>query len=446
MVEPSNKSPMMASASPKPVSDNLRMHMAVGLAALLLLAGGLGGWAATAELAGAVLAQGTVVVDSNVKKVQHPSGGIVGEIHVEDGDKVAAGDLLIRLDETVTKANLLVITRQLDELAIRSARLKAERDGAASFALPAALATRSAEPEVHEILIGERSLFDSRRTAITGQKAQLRERIAQLEKQMVGITAQSEAKSKEIVLIKKELEGLTLLFEKGLVPITKYTATQREAVRLEGERAQLYASHAQAKGRIAETELQIIQLDQDTRRDVIRELRDIQAKEAELNERRIAAEDQLRRIDIRAPQAGIVHQLAVHTVGGVITSSEPVMLIVPEGDALVIEAKVAPQDIDHVGVGQAAFIRFTAFNQRTTPEFRGEVSRVAADLTREQQTGLAHFVTRIALSQAELQRLGTLKLKPGMPAEIQIRTTERTALSYLMKPLTDQIERAFRER
>ena len=179
---------------------------------------------------------------------------------------------------------------------------------------------------------------------------------------------------------------------------------------------------------------------------MIKELRDIQAKEAELNERRVAAEDQLKRVDIRAPLSGTVHQLAVHTVGGVISQSEPIMLVVPHSDALVLEARIAPQDIDQVKIDQAAFVRFSAFNQRTTPELVGSVSRVSADLSREQQTNQAFYVVRIALTESELQRLGKLKLVPGMPAEIYIKTDERTALSYLVKPLSDQIARAFRER
>jgi HlyD family secretion protein len=201
---------------------------------------------------------------------------------------------------------------------------------------------------------------------------------------------------------------------------------------------------AQAKGKIAETELQILQLDQDMRKEVMKDLREAQGKEAELSERRVAAEDQLKRVDIRAPQSGVVHQLAVHTVGGVITQSEPIMLIVPENDVLVIEVKVAPQDIDHVHVGQQAFVRLTAFNLRTTPEFAGVVSRVAADLTKEQKDNQANFEARVSLSDEALQGLGKLKLV-GMPAEVHIQTTERTALSYLIKPLRDQVARAFRE-
>lgn len=426
--------------------DNVGHYLTLGMAAAILLVGGLGGWAATSRLAGAVIAAGTVVVDSDVKKVQHPTGGIVGAIRVRDGDRVEIGDIVVRLDETVTRANLAVITKQLDELAVRQARLKAERDGAEAVEVPRVLVARQGEPEIADILAGERTLFESRRMGREGQKAQLLERVAQLKEEIGGFAAQQKAKARELELVKKELEGQHRLWSKNLIAITKYTATQREAARLEGEWGQLIASAAQAKGRIAETELQIIQLDQNLKTEVIKDLREIQAKEAELNERRIAAEDQLKRIDIRAPQSGVVHQLGVHTVGGVINGGEPIMLIVPGGDALVIEAKVAPQDIDQVRLDQPAFVRFSTFNARTTPELKGRVSRVGADLTRDLQLNQAYYVIRIALADDELRRLGEHRLLPGMPAEVHIQTTERTALSYLIKPLSDQIARAFTER
>ena len=352
----------------------------------------------------------------------------------------------MRLDETVTRANLQVITKQLDELAIRQARLAAERDGSEAVRVPASLASRQAEPEVAAITAGEATLFESRRDALAGQRAQLRERVAQLKEEIAGLTAQAEAKMREIDLVKVELESVEKLWGKNLVSITKLTAMRRENARLDGERGQLVAAAAQAKGKIAEVELQIIQLDQDLRTDVIKDLREAQAKEAELLERKVAAEDQLKRVDIRAPQAGIVHQLSAHTIGGVIMQSEPIMLIVPEGDALVIEAKLSPQDIDHVKIGQETYVRFPAFNQRTTPEFEGRVTRVSADLTKDQQNNVAYYAARIAIAEKDQHRPEVMRLVPGMPAEVHIRTTERTALSYLIKPLQDQFALAFKER
>jgi HlyD family secretion protein len=433
----------MKKRSPRSAIRKLNL---AGCTIAVVALGGVGGWASTTRIAGAVVATGIVVVETSVKKVQHPTGGVVGEIRVRDGDRVTAGDLLIRLDETVTRANLQVITKQLDELAIRQARLGAERDREDSLRIPSTLAGRLSEPEVAAIVAGESTLFESRKEALAGQKSQLRERIAQLKEEIAGLTGQADAKAREIALVKIELDGVEKLWAKNLVSITKLTAMRREDARLDGERGQLVASAAQAKGKIAETELQIIQLDQEMRKEVMKDLREAQAKEAELFERKVAAEDQLKRIDIRAPQAGVVHQLSVHTIGGVITQAEPIMLIVPEDDSLVVEAKLSPQDIDHIRPGREAYIRFPAFNQRTTPEFEGQVTRVAADLTKDQQNNLAYYIARISIAEKDQARTEVMRLVPGMPAEVHIRTTERTALSYLMKPLFDQFALAFKER
>jgi len=433
----------MKKRSPRSAIRKLNL---AGCTIAVVALGGVGGWASTTRIAGAVVAPGIVVVETSVKKVQHPTGGVVGEIRVRDGDRVTAGDLLIRLDETVTRANLQVITKQLDELGIRQARLGAERDREDILRVPSILASRLSEPEVAAMVAGERTLFESRKEALAGQKSQLRERIAQLKEEIAGLTGQADAKAREIALVQIELEGVEKLWAKNLVSITKLTAMRREDARLDGERGQLVASAAQAKGKIAETELQIIQLDQEMRKEVMKDLREAQAKEAELFERRVAAEDQLKRIDIRAPQAGVVHQLAVHTIGGVVTRAEPIMLIVPEDDSLVVEAKLSPQDIDHIRPGREAYIRFPAFNQRTTPEFEGQVTRVAADLTKDQQNNLAYYIARISIAEKDQARTEVMRLVPGMPAEVHIRTTERTALSYLMKPLFDQFALAFKER
>lgn len=436
--------------------DSIRGMLLAGSLVLGLLVLGLGGWAANASLSGAVFAQGLVVVDSNVKKVQHPFGGVVDEIRVQNGSRVQAGDLLLRLDETVVRANLQIVAKQLDELAVRTMRLTAERDGATSVSPPPSLAghpdeNHPGESERAAMIAGERSLFESRLAARNGQKAQLRERVAQLRLEIEGLVAQQSAKSRESELVKKELAGIEKLWSQNLVPVTKFMAMQREQARLEGERAQLMASAAQARGKIAETDLQILQLDQDLRADVIKELRETEAKEAELAERRVQALDQLRHIDIRAPQAGFVHELTAHTVGGVIAAGEVLMLIVPDDDALVIEARVAPQDIDQVHAGAPAFIRFSAFDRRSTPEFEGVVTRVSADLVKEPQTGATYYLTRLALAdwgsaRPDGRRPPELRLVPGMPADIHIRTGERTALSYFLKPLRDQFARAFTER
>jgi HlyD family secretion protein len=413
---------------------------------LVLLGGAVGGWAATTQLSGAVVAAGTLVVSDDVKKVQHPTGGVVMEINVREGARVKAGDVLVRLDDTLTRANLAIVSKNLDELAARQARLEAERDGADGVVFPPALTDRAGNAEIDRIIQGERKLFDFRRTARSGQKAQLRERILQLGEQVQGLVGQAAAKKREIELINRELEGVRNLWTKNLVPISRVTALEREAVRLDGERNQLIAGAAEAKGRATEVELQILQIDQDLRSEVSKELREIQGKTAEFVERRVAAEDQLRRIDIRAPQDGVVHQLAIHTVGGVANASEPLMLIVPEADELSVETRIVPQDIDQLMFGQPAVIRFASFNQRTTPEITGFVTRISADTTQDTRSGASFYVVRIGLPREELARLDGLQLVPGMPVEAFIRTTDRTVVSYLVKPLRDQITKAFRER
>jgi len=433
-------------AVPLALHRSVRRNLTAGIAVVLVLVGGVGSWAVTTEISGAVVAFGALVVDSNVRKVQHPTGGVVGEIRARDGDRVSAGDVVVRLDETVTRANLAIITKGLAELMARKARLEAERDATGEISFPEALLGRSDDAEVAAIMAGERKLFELRGAARIGQKGQLRQRIGQLEQEIGGITAQIGAKSQELVLIQRELQGARDLWDRNLMPISKLTALEREATRLEGDRAQLTATHAQANGKITETELQIVQLDRDLASEVAKEMREIDAKIGELLERRISAEDQLKRIDIRAPNDGIVHQLAVHTVGGVISAGEPIMLIVPVADRLMVECRVGPHEIDQLQPGQAALLRFSTFNQRTTPEIYGAVSRISADAVNDQRTGAAYFTVRIELKAEEVARLGNVKLMPGMPVEAFIQTGERKVLSYLMKPLHDQLMRAFRER
>jgi HlyD family secretion protein len=425
---------------------SIRRHLIGGSIIALLLTVGVGGWATTTELSGAVLAPGSIVVDTNVKKVQHLTGGIVGELLVRDGQRVRGGEVVLRLDETVPRANLAIVTKGLDEMNARRSRLAGERDGSAELAFPEALMARANEPDVAAALDSERKLFELRRNARLGQKSQLKERIAQLEEEIRGYTALQEAKAEEIELIQRELEGVRALWHKNLVQINRLISLEREAARLKGERAQSIAAMAQSRGKIGEIELQIIQIDQDLSSEVARELREVDAKIGEFVERKVAAEDQLRRVEIRAPQDGMVHQLAVHTVGGVVPPGDPLMLIVPEADALSVEAKVWPQDIDQLHLDQSAGLRFSAFNQRTTPEINGMITRISADVSREEKSGQSYYTIRIGISPEEITRLGDVKLVPGMPVETFMRTHDRTVISYLTKPLHDQISRAFRER
>ena len=435
----------MKAQAPTSALESIRRYTIAGIVVVLILTCGVGVWAAATEISGALIAPGTIVVESNVKKVQHPTGGVVGQLLVRDGDRVKAGDLLVRLDDTIMRANLAIVTKALTELYARKARLEAERDGAETVKFPDDLMQQTDVPEIAQVLMGERKLFELRRSARAGQKAQLQERINQSGEETTGLSAQKVAKEKEITLIEHELAGVRDLFNKNLVPMTRLTSLERDATRIDGERGQLIATIAQAKGKIAELRLQIIQIDQDLSSEVAKEMREIDAKIGEFVERKVSAMDQLKRTDIRSPQDGTVFQSTVHTVGGVMPAGEPIMLIVPEADKLTIEARVNPQDIDKVQLGQIAALRFSAFNVRTTPEIFGTVSRVSADTTTDQRTNQSYYTIRIAMPPEQVTRLGDVKLVPGMPVEAFVKTGERTVISYLMKPLSDQINRAFRE-
>jgi HlyD family secretion protein len=428
---------------PHPFRDIRRAALAgVAVLAVAISTGGV--WAVTAPLASAVIAPAQIVVDSNVRRIQHPTGGVVAEIFVNDGDRVRAGDMLVRLDETMTRANLALIENQLNQFWTRRARLRAEQAGRDALTIPSELVGRTEVPAIAEILAGETSLLLRRREAIGGQQSQLRERTGQIGEEIRGLAAQIDSKREQIRLIKSELEGVRQLFEKNLVPYSRLTTLEREAARLTGEEGQLIAETARAKGRITETELQILQLVQDQRREIATDLREVETKIADLSERRVAALDQLDRVILRAPQDGRVHQKAIHTVGGVITAGEQLMLIIPEKESLVVEARVDPQMIDRLRLGQSAKLRFTAFDSAITPDLDGKLTRVAADLTKDQQSGLSYYVVRIGLAEGELAKLGGKTLVPGMPVEAYIQNGSRTAFAYLRKPLEDQLARAFR--
>jgi HlyD family secretion protein len=425
---------------------SIRLHLIIGLAVVVVLAGGLGGWASTAEMSGALIAPGSIVVESSVKKVQHPTGGVVGEVRAHDGDVVKAGDVVVRLDDTVTRASLAIVTKSLDGLWARAARLEAEQQGLDRPVFPPMLLDRANDPDVKNVMASESKLFEVRTTGRIGQKAQFRERVTQLKEEIAGLEAQEKAKDQEIALVEKELVGVRSLYDQHLVQMTRMTTLERDAARLSGERAQYIASRAQARGKITETELQIIQVDKDMVSDVSKDLRETNEKIGEFVERKVTAEDQLRRTDIRAPQDGMVEQSTVHTVGGVITAGDAIMMIVPQADDLQVEAKVNPQDIDKLQIGQKTLLRLSAFNQRTTPELNGIVTRVSPDVTTEQRTGQSYYTIRVKMPPEEVARLGEVKLIPGMPVEAFVQTGDRTMLSYLIKPLKDQLMRAFREK
>jgi HlyD family secretion protein len=423
------------------LEPEIASRMAAGLALIAMLVGSVGVWAATTPIAGAVIAAGVVIVESNIKKVQHPTGGIVSALLVKNGDKVEAGDIVLSLDETQTRANLGITVSQLIQLIGRKARLEAERDQAEAVKFPAAFLAGG--DEAVAIADGERRLFEVRQASKKGQIAQSKERIGQLQQEIKGLAAQRDAKEQEIELMREELERLVDLRKKELMPTTRILTAQRDLTRLKGEWGALIAQIARANGQISEVQLQIIGIEQTMQTDASKELRESEARIAELLERKGAAEDMLRRVHLRAPHGGIVHDLAVHTVGGVISPAETVMTIVPSEDSLSIEVRISTTDIDQVAVGQEAMLRFPALNQRTTPEISGIVSRVGADLTKEPQTNTVYFAARIQINDTAATNI---KLIPGMPVEAFIKGGDRTALSYLVKPVMDQITKAFRER
>ena len=435
----------MAAKKNAPVSRTITRYLVAGFLTVLLLAGGLGGWAAFARISSAVVASGLVVVESNLKRVQHREGGIVGEIRVKNGDRIKAGDLLIRLDETLVRANLEIIIAQLGEFEARQARLVAERDGNDKIEFPESLVNDVKDPDVIKAVAGERTLFAARKITVGGQISQLKERVEQLNQQIEGLKAQRVSKALEIELINKELVGLEELHKKGHVPITRINALKRDGARLAGEEGAFVSQIAVTKGQISENQLKILQVESDFRETVLKELQEVQAKIAELRERRVAAIDQLNRVDIRAPISGFIHELTVHTVGGVIQPAETVLQVVPEGDALVVEARVSPTDIDQLSLGQPAMINFSAFNQRTTPQLHGSLKRISPDLSRDEATGAYYYTVRLKVDDGEMERLEGLVLLPGMPAEVFITTGNRRVISYLVKPLTDQLRRTFRE-
>jgi HlyD family secretion protein len=423
----------------------IRKNLSAALLVVVLLGGSATAWSVYMPLEGAVVAPGIVVVESNLRKVQHLAGGVVGALNVREGQKVEAGELVVRLDDTTTRASLGIVLNELTAFRARLARLRAERDGTDEPVFPEDLHGRGNEPDIAQVIEGERTLFRTRASTKTGQKQQLGERIKQLRDEITGLNEQMEALLKQLAIARDELKDLSDLYEKGLIQRPRITSLQREILGKEGTVGEIKAKVAQSLGRITEIELQILQLDRELANEVAKEIREVETRIAELQERRTAAEDQLKRVDIRAPISGIVHQLSVHTIGGVISASEPIMLVVPASETLIVEARVNPADIDQLQTGQETRIRFSAFNQRTTPEIMGVVSRIAGDLIREPQTGLAYYTAGIRVDPAEIAKLKGLKLLPGMPAEVYIKTGERTLVSYLLRPLLDQMQRALRE-
>ncbi len=420
-------------------------QLRAALRVLVLSIAVIGGWVTLVPLAGAVVLPGTLVVESSVKKIQHPNGGVVATIPVQDGMHVSPGTLLVQLDETQVQANEQLVADQLDQVRARIARLIGERDALSGPQLSRQLADRINDPGVAKLVAAETALFNARLTARQGQKQLYQSNIRQFNEQIDGLNAEIQSKTSQIGLIATELAGVQELYAKGLVPLTRMTTLQRKSARLEGERAELTATIAATKAKIGQTQLQIAQIDQDFRSEVMKDLREAQDKEAELTERNVAATDQLNRTEIRAPTSGIVHQLAVHTIGGVVRPGEVIMEIVPDTDALEIEGHLPPNEIDQVEVNQSAFLRFSTLDRQTMPEVAGTVTYISADLSHDEQSNASFYTVKVELPSGERRHLNGMTLVSGMPVEIFLRTGSRTMLSYLFKPITDQFHRMFNE-
>ncbi len=424
---------------------SLNRHIVSVWALSVALIGGMGGWAASAVLSNAVVGPGTVIIDQNVKKVQHLTGGIVSELVAREGAHVQAGDVLLRLDSASVRANLAIIDSNLAQLYVRRARLQAERVGATGFSADD-IAVKGVDLTASRNLIdGEVQLFNARQSSLIGMRKQLEERKSQLAEEIQGETLQLASNDEAARLVDQEYDAARKLYDQQIVTMQRVNSLKRQRVELDGNRGERLASRAQAEGKIAEINLQILQLDEDRRTENSKDLTDIEAKISETQERRIAAVDQLNRLELRAPMSGRIYQLTVHTVGGVINPGEVLMLLAPDQRDLTIEAKIATRDIDQLTLGQKVDIRFSAFDQRTTPEVKGDVVSISPDVVTEQRSGVDYYPVRIKPEPKSLQKLTGIALYPGMPAEVFIKVADRTVISYMTKPFMDQISHTFRE-
>lgn len=431
---------MTSNSTNKPGNYGLRLRVGLAMVAAVALVGGVGGWASTSKIAGAVIASGEVAVKAKVKQIQHPYGGIVGEILVENGDKVRRGDVLIRLDETETRSELGVLKSQYNELLGRSARLVAERDSLDEIQFDDGFENLE---ETAPIASGERRLFEQNRAMRDAQTEQLALQIEQYEEQIHGLYAVRKSNEMEREIALADLDRMSTLSKRGLIEKAALSTLQRDLAGIDGSLGEIAANIARIKGQISETRLKIIEIDRETRSTAQREIRDIEAKAAELRERITAAEDRLLRTAVRSPIDGTVSELSIHTLGGVIAAGQEIMSVVPKGE-LVVEARLLPTSIDQVRVGQDARLRFSAFSQRTTPEIDGTVTMVSAATSKDAATGGSYYASIIRIDDSNGD-LANLALIPGMPVEVFVQTDERTVASYLAKPIIDRFERAFRE-
>ncbi|PAP92793.1 HlyD family type I secretion periplasmic adaptor subunit [Mesorhizobium wenxiniae] len=427
-------------------SVSLRRTQRAGFVVIATLVLVLGGWAATASISGAVIAPGQIVVRSNAKKVQHLEGGIVLELNVENGHRVHAGEVIMRLDPSEPRARLAIIIAQLAELEVELKRLEAERDGLAELEFPSELVKLMPKSELERIFDSQQKLIASRLEVVAGKKRQLAEQVNQIKNQISGMEAQLEGRKRQLAIAAAELETMQGLLKDGLVQKNRVLDLEREKADVEGDIGRLVAEIAKLRGAVSEVGLRAIQVDDDWRSEVLTAIAEVRTKVGSLREQRQAAQERIDRIDVIAPQSGFVHELAIHTVGGVVGPGETLMLIVPESDPLVLRARVRPRDINAIWLGQPVRVRLLSFNQKTTPEVNGQVAMIGADLSTDAQSRIQFFEVDIVLNSADLAGLEAHEpIRPGMPAEAFIQSGEKTALAYLLDPLTEQVDKAFRE-
>ncbi len=425
---------------------SLRLHAFVGGVVVILMVVGLGAWAMTTEIAGAVVSYGVLVVGSGSKPVQPAEGGIVAEVLVEDGDQVEAGDLLIRLEGTSVRANAALINSQLGEALAQQARLRAEAAGTDEIETPAALTGLIDPARIDSLVKGQENLLASRRAVNNGQTVRVEEQISQLERQIAGLESQLEDVDRQLEIINRQLEDYADLLSRGLVQSSQVSAIEREQSRLIGEQGRIASNIAVTRAGILERQAQIEQSRSEFQSQVLEDLQRVSATIAEYLQQKIAAEDRLARLDVRAPQSGRVHELSVRGPGAVIASGEVLMFIVPQEEQMHVEAHVSPLEIDRIYLGQQVRLRFASLDTRTTPELYGTVERVSPDQVIDSITRQSYYVVRITVSDTELDRLpkGT-RLSASMPVNVFAQTGERTVMEYLLKPLAEQVNRTFRE-
>jgi len=426
-----------------PAAASLARHAIVGSLLIAVLFGGLGVWAATTELSGAVVASGSTIVEGGARRVQHPEGGIVGEIRVKDGDRVEGGDLLVRLDGTTTAASLAMVDAQLREALALHARLVAESNGA-EVTWPAVI--EADDIGMRALLGAQARLMRSRQNAQQALTDRLSEQIEQIEVQVSGLDAQRRAIEDDLALVEEDERRMVSLLKDGLIELPRVTAARRETVRLKGEAARLLAEVASARAAVAERRIQIAQAESEFQSEVLAELQTVGLRVAELSQQRVAALDRLARLEVRAPWSGVVHESTVSTIGGVVAAGATLMLIVPVSSKILVEARIAPIDVDKLTLGQEAAVKLSGLDQRTAPDLQASISHISPDLSHDSATGAAYYLVKLTLAEAELARLPEdLTLLPGMPAEAFIQTANRTVLAYLIDPLAKQVSHAFRE-